>query len=166
MRRSIAATAGLVLLAGVPAFAQKAAAAGGVVVRRPSLMRNLVPAARLEKLADDQYGQLKAQATSRNALLPADDAQAKRIQRIADDLLPYAGKWNPRAKDWKWEVVVVKTPAINAFCMPGGKIAFYWGILSKLQLSDDEVAMVMGHAAADCSTGTSVRRTGLLGKQY
>lgn len=148
MRRSIAAAAGLVLLAGMPAAAQKAAEDGGVVVRRPSLMRNLVPAARLEKVAEDQYAQLKAQATTRNALIAADDAQARRIQRITEDLLPHTKKWNVRAKDWKWEVVVVKTPAINAFCMPGGKIAVFTGILDTLKLTDDEAAVVMGHEMA------------------
>jgi predicted Zn-dependent protease len=148
MRRSIAAAAGLVVLAGMPAAAQKAADEGGVVVRRPSLMRNLVPAVRLEKVAEDQYAQLKAQATSRNALVPGEDAQAKRIQRIAEDLLPHTKKWNARAKDWKWEVIVVKTPAINAFCMPGGKIAVFTGIIDALKLTDDEAAMVIGHEMA------------------
>jgi len=56
--------------------------------------------------------------------------------------------WNPRARDWRWEVNLIGSRQINAFCMPGGKIAFYSGILSQLKLSDDEVAMVMGHEIA------------------
>jgi Zn-dependent protease with chaperone function len=54
----------------------------------------------------------------------------------------------PASADWKWEVNLIGSRQINAFCMPGGKIAFYYGILSELQLSDDEVAMIMGHEAA------------------
>jgi Zn-dependent protease with chaperone function len=150
MRRSIiAGAAGLALLASVPAMAQRAKDEdGGVKVRRASLMRNLVPAARLEQAALQQYGQLRAQATGRNALLPAEDAQAKRVQRITQELLPHTHKWNPRAKDWRWEVFVVKTPTINALCMPGGKIAVFTGILDALKLTDDELAVVLGHEMA------------------
>ena len=80
--------------------------------------------------------------------LPADDPLAKRVQRVAQDLLPHAQKWNPRAKDWKWDITVIKTPAINALCMPGGKIAVFTGILDALKLTDDELAVVLGHEMA------------------
>lgn len=154
MRRSIiAAAAGIAVLAGmaadVPATAQGGKdEEGGVKVGRPSLMRNLVSATKLEQAAQQQYGQLRSQAVSRNSLVPTDDAQAKRIDRIARDLLPHTHKWNPRAKDWRWEVIVVKTPTINALCMPGGKIAVFTGILDTLKLTDDELAMVLGHEMA------------------
>ena len=50
--------------------------------------------------------------------------------------------------NYKWEYNLVKDTVQNAFCMPGGKIAFYTGILEKLKLNDDEVAMGMGHEIA------------------
>ena len=139
MRRSIiAGTALLAILASVPATAQRTKDDDeGVKVRRASIVRNLVPAASLEKAALQQYGQLRAQAVGRNALLPEDDAQAKRVQRIAKELLPHTHKWNRRAKDWPWEVIVVKTQTVNALCMPGGKIAVFTGILDTLKLTDD-----------------------------
>src|SRR5262245_48226789 len=118
MRRSIiAAAAGVVLLASAPATGEGAKDEdGGVKVRRASVMRNLVPAARLEHTARLQYGQLREQAVSRNALVATEDAQAKRVERIARELLPHTHKWNPRAKDWNWEVILIKTPTINALC--------------------------------------------------
>jgi predicted Zn-dependent protease len=150
MRRwIIASAAGLALAASVPATAQLANDNdGGVTVRRPSMMRNLVPAAKLENAALQQYDQLRAQATGRNALVPADDPLAKRVLRVAQDLLPYTQKWNVRAKEWKWDVTVIKTPTINALCMPGGKIAVFTGILDALKLTDDELAVVLGHEMA------------------
>ena len=150
MRRSIiAGTALLAIVASVPATAQRTKDDDeGVKVRRASIVRNLVPAASLEKAALQQYGQLRAQAVGRNALLPEDDAQAKRVQRIAKELLPHTHKWNSRAKDWPWEVIVVKTPTVNALCMPGGKIAVFTGIIDTLKLTDDELAMVLGHEMA------------------
>lgn len=150
MRRwIIASVVGLAVAATVPAMAQPAKEDdGGVKVRRQSIMRNLVSAARLEQAAQQQYDQLRQQAVSRNALLSADDAVSKRVQRIAQDLLAHARKWNPRANDWKWEITVIKTPAINALCMPGGKIAVFTGILDSLKLTDDELAVVLGHEMA------------------
>jgi len=81
-------------------------------------------------------------------LLPRDHPQMQRLQAIARKIIPHALAWNPRAQDWKWSVSVINSSQVNAFCMPGGKIAFYTGILDRLQLSDDEVAMVMGHEMA------------------
>jgi predicted Zn-dependent protease len=107
-----------------------------------------VSAERIEKAASLQFGQLKTQAEAKRALLPPDHPQNVRLRQIARDLLPHADKWNPRAKDWRWEVVTLQSRNINAFCMPGGKIVFFTGILEQLRLTDDEVAMIMGHEIA------------------
>jgi len=151
MRGSIivSAAAGLLILASAPAAAQLATSDdGGVKVKPPSVMRKLVPAEKLEKLAAEQYGQLRAQAQSRNALVAADDPVATRVGRVAQDLMAFTQKWNARAKDWRWDIIIIKTPTINALCMPGGKIAVFTGILDTLKLTDDELAVVLGHEMA------------------
>ncbi|MCF8199313.1 MAG: M48 family metallopeptidase [Sulfuritalea sp.] len=124
------------------------ALADGVDVGKPSRLRNLVPASGLEKQAAQEYAQLKAQAAKQHALGPDNHPQVKRLRAIAARIIPFAGRFNPNASHWKWEINLIGSKQINAFCMPGGKIAFYSGILDTLKLSDDEVAMVMGHEIA------------------
>jgi predicted Zn-dependent protease len=137
----------LLALAGLP-IAVLAQAREGVEVGRNSAFTKLVPADAVERSAVQNYQQMLQQAAAKNALAPSDNAQLKRLRGIAQRLIPYAIPWNDRAKQWQWEVNLIGSAQINAFCMPGGKIAFYSGILKTLQLSDDEVAMVMGHEIA------------------
>jgi predicted Zn-dependent protease len=132
----------------VACFAQGAVAREGVEVGGNSAFSKLVPAEQVERSAVQQYAQLLQQAAAKKSLGPAEHPEVKRLRRIAQRIIPFALQWNPRARDWQWEVNLIGSPQINAFCMPGGKIAFYSGILKTLQLTDDEVAMVMGHEVA------------------
>lgn len=120
----------------------------GVEVGKNSAFTKLVPAEQVERSAAQQYAQMLSQAASKKALGGKDHPQVQRLRDIARRIIPFANAWNPRARDWQWEVNLIGSSQINAFCMPGGKIAFYTGILEKLKLSDDEVAMVMGHEVA------------------
>ena len=138
---------GLLLGAGAAA-ALPAWAREGVDVGGNSKFTKLVSAEQIEKAALDNYSQLQKEASGKGALAPESHPQVIRLRAISERLIPYTYDWNPRAKDWKWEVALIGSKQINAFCMPGGKIAFYTGILQQLQLSDDEVAMIMGHEMA------------------
>ena len=120
----------------------------GVNVGKRSAFTNLVPAQEVEKMAGQQYKQVLQQADSNNALAPPSSEELKRLRTIAQRLIPFATPWNERASQWQWEVNLIGSKQINAYCMPGGKIAFYTGILRTLQLTDDEAAMVMGHEMA------------------
>ena len=120
----------------------------GVEVGKNSAFTKLVPAEQVERSAARQYAQMLSQANSKKALGGKDHPQVQRLRGIARRIIPFANTWNVRARDWQWEVNLIGSSQINAFCMPGGKIAFYTGILDKLKLSDDEVAMVMGHEIA------------------
>ena len=146
----LAALAGAVALGSVhPAEAQsRPEPEPGVNVGKPSTLRNLVPAEGLEKQAAQQYQQLKQQAAEKRALGPDDHPQVLRLRAIAARMIPMTTRYNPRAAQWKWEINLIGSRTINAFCMPGGKIAFFSGILDMLKLTDDEVAMVMGHEVA------------------
>lgn len=111
-------------------------------------MRQLVPAETLEGSATQQYQELLQKAKAQGALADASHPQLQRLRGIAQRLIPYAAQWNPRASQWRWEINLIGSKQINAFCMPGGKIAFYTGIIDQLKLTDDEIAMIMGHEMA------------------
>ncbi len=136
---------GFLLAAGAalagPALAQ-------VDVGSASAMRQLVPAEVLEQAATQQYGQLLEQARAKRALAPDGHPQLQKLRGISRRLIPFSPQWNRRAGEWRWEVNLIGSKQINAFCMPGGKIAFYTGILDQLKLTDDETAMIMGHEMA------------------
>ena len=148
-------TTGLAALSR-PAQAQKAPPAGNAAddnglrgdVGRESRFTKLVSAEQVEAAAAQQYQQMLREAAQKNALAPANHPQKQRLQAIAERIVPYTQSWNSRARQWRWEVNLLGSQQINAFCMPGGKIAFYSGILTKLQLSDHEVATIMGHEVA------------------
>jgi predicted Zn-dependent protease len=144
-RGLVAAAAGVAL---APALPDEAEAREGVDVGGTSRMARLVPAAQIEQAAAQQYRQMLQQARSQRALGGDDHPQVQRLRAIAQRIIPLSPPWNERARQWQWEVNLIGSPQINAFCMPGGKIAFFFGILDKLRLDDDEVAMIMGHEAA------------------
>ena len=117
-------------------------------VGKTSSFTKLVSAEQVEQAAAEQYGQMKRQAAAKRALAPDDHPQVVRLRAIANRIIPFTSPWNQRAAQWRWEINLFGSKELNAFCMPGGKIAYYWGILQRLQLSDDEVAMIMGHEVA------------------
>jgi Zn-dependent protease with chaperone function len=143
-RRLSQGLAGLVAASALPAWAQRE----GVDVGKNSGFTKLVPAEKVEQAAAQQFVQMQRQANDKRALAPDDHPQLQRLRYIAQRIIPFTPPWNARAKQWKWEVILIGSPQINAFCLPGGKIAFFWGILQRLQLNDDEVAMIMGHEMA------------------
>ena len=142
-RRLLASSAAGAALAlpGAAALAQRE----GVQVGPRSRFESLVSASEIEAQAAQGYRDMLAQARAKHLLAEPVHPQLKRLVYISTRLRPFAGMWNERAVGWQWEVNLIGSPQINAFCMPGGKIAFFWGILTKLKLTDDEVAMVMGH---------------------
>ena len=149
---TLLATGGAALLAG-PTLAQQPQSGqdnAGVQgeVGRTSRFAKLVPAEKIEAAAAQEYSQMMRAVAARQGLAPPSHPQLQRLRTIAQRLVPFTPPWNDRAPRWGWEVNLLLSPTLNAFCMPGGKIAFYLGILAKLQLSDEEVAAIMGHEVA------------------
>ena len=133
------------LLASPPTLASDVE---GVRVGKPSALTQLVPAQQLENQANKEYVALKREAAAKNALAPDDYPELTRLRSISSRMIPFAGRFNARAGQWQWEINLLNSRQINAFCMPGGKIVFYTGLLERLKLTDDEAAIVMGHEIA------------------
>lgn len=106
--------------------------------------RMLVSAQELDQTAAKQYTALIAEEKKKNAL-NRDAAQVARVRKIADRLIAQTPVFRPDARSWKWEVNVLSSSEVNAWCMPGGKIAVYTGLIDKVKPTDDELAAVIGH---------------------
>lgn len=119
-----------------------------VNVGPPSGLRSLVPANEIEGAATQEYTKLLADARAKGILAGPGNPQLQRLQKIGLRLVPFAAQWNDRSQQWRWELNLITSKELNAFCMPGGKVVFYTGIIDQLKLTDDEVAMIMGHEMA------------------
>ncbi len=120
----------------------------GIVVGQASSVRHIVPAKDLENAAKKEYEKIKQRAKEKKELADNNNPTLKKLIRISKKLEPHTIAWNPDSSLWDWEVILIKSDSLNAFCFPGGKIAFFSGIIEKLELTDDEIAMIMGHEMA------------------
>lgn len=102
----------------------------------------------LEAQAAEEFNQIAYGAEHANRLYGDTDAHVTRVRSIVDKLIPYSLKWNERAKGWKWDVAVVRSPHIRIYCLPGGKIVVYGGLLDRARLNDNELGMLIGHEIA------------------
>ncbi|MBI3053320.1 MAG: M48 family metallopeptidase [Betaproteobacteria bacterium] len=117
-------------------------AGGAVGANRSQLM--LVSSEQLNQMAAQSYAKLQADA-SRKGTLNQDRAMLARVRTIASRLQPQTAVFRRDAPGWQWEVNVITANELNAFCMPGGKIMVYSGLVNQLRLTDDEIAIVLGH---------------------
>ena len=85
------------------------------------------------------------QEASANKTLDTSSATYKRINAVFMRLKPYADQINQTGQKFNWQLAVLKSDQVNAYVAPGGKVVFYTGIVNKLNLTDAEIAAVMGH---------------------
>jgi predicted Zn-dependent protease len=114
-------------------------------VKRSQFM--LLPASSIDKMSSQAYAQTLGEAQKKNTL-NADPAMVARVRGISNKLIAQVGVFRPDAAKWGWEVNVEKNDQLNAYCMPGGKIMVYSGLVEKISATDDELAAVIGHEIA------------------
>jgi len=118
---------------------------GLVGVEREQTM--LASSSTVNRQADSAYRQSLQQAQKKGGL-NENPAQVERVRAVATRLIAATGAFRADAPAWKWEVNVLTSKDVNAWCMPGGKIAVYTGLLDKIRPTDDELAAVIGHEIA------------------
>ena len=133
------------MLLGAACTPTHTTSAGAVGVDRQQTM--LVSSAEVNRSAEKAYAQTIQEARAKN-LLNRNPAQVQRVRGIAGRLTAVTGVFRPDAPGWRWESNVISSNDLNAWCMPGGKMAVYTGLMDKLALTDDELAAVMGHEIA------------------
>lgn len=118
---------------------------GTVGVERKQRM--LLSEKQVENMSAQMYAQTLQEADAKDILNP-NSAETQRVRSIANRLIAQVGTFRPDARQWKWEVNVIKNDAINAYAMAGGKIMVYTGLINKLNTTDAELAAVIGHEIA------------------
>ncbi|MDR2186535.1 MAG: M48 family metallopeptidase [Azonexus sp.] len=104
----------------------------------------LVSEAEAEQQSALAYQETLKEAEKKKLLNP-DSAETRRVRQIADRLIAQVGVFREDALKWDWQVNVMESKEINAYCMAGGKIMVYTGLLDQIKPTDDELAAVMGH---------------------
>ncbi len=106
-----------------------------------------ISSAQLNAEVAESYKKTIADARSQRALdVPA--VYAKRVKAIFNRLVPHTAAFRPDGTKFEWEIHTINSDEVNAWCMPGGKMVVYTGIIKQLNLTDDELAAIVGHEMA------------------
>jgi predicted Zn-dependent protease len=134
----------LILAAGLAAGLTAAGCATNELTGRSQLL--IVSDSQANSASASAYTQMMGDLGKKKQIEPADSERVKKVHEISNRLIAQAIKLRPDSANWQWEVQVIDDPkTVNAFCMAGGKMAIYTGLLEQVKPTDDEVAQVMGH---------------------
>lgn len=146
--RRLALWGGTLTLVALTGCASVQTTQGGAIgVERKQFMASSVSTAQLQQTADQQYSQMMAEARAKGAL-DANAAAVQRVRTITNRLIAQVGAFRPDAAGWDWEIHVISADDVNAWCMPGGKMAIYTGLINRIKPTDAELAAVLGHEMA------------------
>ena len=118
---------------------------GVVGVERSQFM--MISSAQIERISASSFEQQAKAAQKKNVLITS-GPQYERLKTIANRLIPQTAVFRDDTHSWNWGLQLIDSPLVNATCAPGGRITFYSGIINKLNLTDDEIAAIMGHEIA------------------
>ena len=118
---------------------------GATDVTRKQLL--VVSTEQVNEMGTQAYNELLEMARATNTL-NTHEPTTRRVRAVADRLIERAMVFRPEAREWGWQVNVVQSDEPKAYCLPGGKILIYSGLITRIHPSDDELAAVIGHEMA------------------
>jgi predicted Zn-dependent protease len=128
---------------GMAALVLLAACTTNPITGRSQLM--VVPESMAIRESAAAYSQMVGGLAKKNRI-ETGTPRAERVRAITDRLIAQAVRFRPDSAKWAWQVQLINDPkTVNAFCMAGGKMAMYSGLIEQLKATDDELAQVMGH---------------------
>ena len=118
---------------------------GAVGINRSQFM--VVSSAEVDRLSAISYNEQNQKAKEKNILVTSGPTY-NRLKIISNRLIQQTSVFRDDTRQWNWQLTLINAPILNATCAPGGKITFYTGLIEQLNLSDDEIAAIMGHEIA------------------
>jgi len=118
---------------------------GAVGVNRSQFM--MVSSTEVDRLSAVSYNEQNQKAKEKNILVGSGPTY-DRLKTVSNRLIQQTSIFRDDTRQWNWQLTLINAPIINATCAPGGKITFYTGLIEQLNLSDDEIASIMGHEIA------------------
>jgi predicted Zn-dependent protease len=109
---------------------------------------DLIPAAEMQSMSYSNYKQVLAQSK-----LSANAEQTEMVKRVGTRIKGAVEQYlaqngmSSRLKGFQWEFNLIEDPTVNAWCMPGGKVVVYTGIMPVVQ-TETGLAVVLGHEIA------------------
>ena len=118
---------------------------GAVGINRSQFM--VISSAEVDRLSAISYNEQNQKAKEKNILVTSGPTYS-RLKTISNRLIAQTSVFRDDTRQWNWQLTLINAPILNATCAPGGKITFYTGLIDQLNLTDDEIAAVMGHEIA------------------
>lgn len=126
------------------------AAALAACATSPTGRRQLMLVSEKQAISESAVAYVEViESLEKEGKLSRDPAIRDRVNRITGRLITEAIAMRPESRNWDWSMKVIDDPeTVNAWCMAGGRMAVYTGLLAKVDPSDDELAQVIGHEIA------------------
>ena len=118
---------------------------GAVGINRSQLM--MVSSAEVDRVSAISYNEQNQKAKEKNILVGSGPTY-DRLKTISNRLIQQTSIFRDDTRQWNWQLTLINASTLNATCAPGGKITFYTGLVEQLNLTDDEIAAIMGHEIA------------------